>query len=96
MKIQVFIHAQWNEYEKEYSFHPWGYDMSKSSSDCGPLVETVEIDFTPPPNEVLVNGTIAAYRKQQQNIRAHAEMQCNELQTRIDDLLCIENKSGTA
>lgn len=95
MKIKVFIHAQWDEYNKKYNFHPWGYDMSESS-DCGPLVEKLEVEFNPPPNEVLVNGTIATYRKQQQNIRAAAEMECNSLQQKIDDLLCIENKSEPA
>lgn len=95
MKIEVFIHAQWSEYEKKYHFRPWGYDMT-SNGDCGPLVEKLEIEFSPPPDAVLVNGTIEAYRKQQQNIRATAEMQCNQLQERINDLLCIENKSESA
>lgn len=95
MKIQGFIHAQWNEWDKEYHFQVWGHDMSSQES-CGPLVETVVIEFTAPPREVLVNGTIEGYRKQQQKIRAEGERLVNELQQRINDLLCIENKSEAA
>lgn len=95
MKAKAFIHAQWDEWDKKYSFHVWGADMS-SQEGCGPLVETVEVEFTAPPHEVLVNGTIEGYRKQQQKVRAEGERLVNELQQRINDLLCIENKSGSA
>lgn len=89
MKVQVFIHANYNEYDKEYHFEPWRSDMT---GYAGSLVETQEIEFTPPPRDVLVNGTIAEYREQQKKIRAEAESKINVLEQRINDLLCIEYK----
>lgn len=95
MKIKGYIHAAYDEYEKKYDFRVWSQDMTHGSY-TGPLVEVVEIEFNEPPREVLVNGTIGAYREQQQKIRAEAESKCNRLQQAIDDLLCIEDKSGAA
>lgn len=94
MKIKVYIHAPYNEYEKCYDFKAWGMDMS-SQAGCGPLVDTQEIEFTPPPRDVLINGTILQYREQQRQIRAQGEKMINEIQRRIDDLLCIEYKPET-
>lgn len=94
MKIPVFIHADYDEYEKVYHFKAWSQDMS-GSEYVGPLVEKLEVDFTPPPHEVLVNGTIETYRAQQQKIRAEAESRVNLIQQRINDLLCIEYKPET-
>ena len=94
MKIYVYIYAQYDEYDKVYNFHAWGYEMS--GQDVGQLVEKREIEFTPPPREVMVNGTIAEYREQQQKIRADAESKVNVLQQRINDLLCIEHKHEPA
>lgn len=85
MKLKIYIHAKYCEFRKEYD-----------SEHFGVVVEETEVEFTPPPYEVLVNGTIAAYRAKQKKIRADAESEVNILQQRINDLLCIENKSETA
>ena len=92
MKLKAYIHAHYDDFDKEYVFQVWSQDMSKSEYG-GPLVEVQEIDFTPPPNEVLVNGTIQNYRDAQKKIRADAESQCNMIQQRINDLLCLEHKT---
>lgn len=92
MKIKVFIHAKWDEWDKEYRFYPWGQDMSSSSNEVGPLVGTHEFDFDAPPHEVLVNGTIESFRK----VRAEAELRCNQIQEQINTLLCIEHKPEPA
>ncbi len=94
MKIEGYIHASYCEYEKKYNFQIWGHDMSGQPS-CGPLVEKVEVEFTPPPHEVMVKGTIAQYREQQKRVMAEAERLRNELEQRINDLLCIEYKPET-
>lgn len=91
MKIEVYIHAQWSTWDKEYRFHPWSQDMS-NQPNCGALVGKVEIDFDPPPASVLVNGTVENYRKMQQTIRAESESKCNQIQEQINNLLCIEHK----
>lgn len=90
MKVKGYIHAQYDEYEKEYRFSIWTHDMTSCQGYV--LVEEVEIEFNAPPHEVLVNGTIAAYKAEQQKIRAEAESKVNRLQRAIDDLLCIEYK----
>lgn len=95
MKIKVYIHAQYDEYEKVYRYIPWSQEMS-SQSQCGPLVETLEVDFAPPPHEVLVKGTIAGYREEQKRILAEAERNRAILEQRINDLLSIEYKSESA
>jgi hypothetical protein len=91
MKLDVYIHAQYDEYEKKYDFRVWSHDMT-GSEYIGPLVGKTEIEFEPPPHEVMVNGTIATYRLQQQKIRAEAEKNCQQLQQRINDMLCLEHK----
>lgn len=95
MKIKVYIHAAYSEYDHEYHFQPWQHDMS-SQAHCGPMVGTVEFDFDPPPKEVLLKGQIEAYREQQKQVRAEAERMCNEIQGRINDMLCLEHKTDTA
>ncbi|MHB1328012.1 MAG: hypothetical protein ACYC2K_07405 [Gemmatimonadales bacterium] len=90
MKIKGFIHAKYDEYEREYHFSVWTQDMTQCQGYV--LVEEVEIEFTPPPHNVLVNGTIEAYKAEQQKIRAEAESKVNRLQQSINDLLCIEYK----
>ena len=95
MKIKVYIHASYCEYEKTYRFQVWGQDMS-TVEHVGPLVATEEVEFTPPPHDVLVNGTIEMYRAQQKKVRAEAERLNTELQERINNLLCIEYKPEVA
>ena len=89
MKLKVYIHANYDEYEKVYTYKAWSQDMS-TSEYCGPLVETLEVDFTPPPHDVLVKGTIAQYREHQKKIMAEAERQRAILEQRINDMLCLE------
>ena len=95
MKLTVYIHAEYNEWEKRHEFKVWSIDMSRTAS-CGPLVGTHEIDFDPPPNEVLVAGTIKEYRARQKEILAKSEMQRAELEQRINELLCLEYKPEAA
>lgn len=95
MKLPVYIYATYDEYEKAYNFDVWSCDMS-SSEHVGPLVGQTEIDFTPPPRDVLVNGTIEQYRAAQKKIMAKAELNIKVLEQRINDLLCLEYKPETA
>lgn len=95
MKMKAYIHAQYDEYEKEHRFSVWSHDMSRGEMGYI-LIEEREIDFDAPPREVLVNGTVAEYRKMQQTLRTEAEEKCNRIQRSINDLLCIEYKPETA
>lgn len=91
MKLKVFIHAQYDEYDKVFNYHAWSQDMSSQPS-CGPLVATTEVEFTPPPYTALVNGTVAKWREEQKQVRAAAESRVNIIEERIQDLLCLEYK----
>ena len=90
MKLKGYIHAQYDDYEKEYRFSVWSMNMTSCQGYV--FVDEVELEFTPPPHSALVNGTIEAYRAEQQKIRAEAESKVNMLQRAIDDLLCLEHK----
>ena len=91
MKLPIYIFAKYDDYEKKYRFHAWGYDMT--GSDVGVLVEKREVSFDPPPHSALVEGTIAEYKETQKKIVAEAEKKRNEIQQKINDLLCLENKA---
>ena len=91
MKLKVFIHAQYSEYSKKYHFIPWQQDMS-TQAHCGPMVGTHEFEFDEPPQEVLLKGTIEAYKQEQKAVMAEAERRHSEIQQRINDMLCIEYK----
>lgn len=91
MKIKVYIHAKYDEWEKKWDFNPWSCDMSASDS-FGACVAEVEVDFPEPPHETLVNGQINAWREKQKKIRAEAEKFCNELERQIMEIQCIEYK----
>lgn len=91
MKLTCYIHAKYDEYEKKYDFNLWSRDMSAYDS-AGAFVGTHEFAFDAPPHKVLVNGTIAQYRKEQKKILAEAEAKRVELERRINELLCIEYK----
>ena len=91
MKLKCYIHAKYNDWEKKYAFDVWSRDMSKVEG-FGAAVGTGEIDFDPPPHEVLVKGTVAEYRERQTKILGEAEAMRAELEKRINELLCLEYK----
>ena len=95
MKIKVYVHAEYKEWDKKYAFKAWGIDMSGLVGlSIGPLVGTHEFEFDAPPYDVLVNGTIQQYREQQKEILAEAERKRAVLEQKIKELLCIEDKSA--
>lgn len=89
MKIKTYVHAHYDHYDKKYDFVLAPCDMSDFGS-YGPLVGETEIDFDPPPHEVLVAGTIQQYRDEQKKILAEAEAKRATLEQRINELLCID------
>lgn len=91
MKLKVCIHAKYDDYEKQHDFSVWAHNMNGTSGYH--MVEEREIDFDAPPRDVLVNGTIAAYRAEQQRVRAEAEQKSQRIQRAIDELLAIEYKA---
>ena len=70
MKLKVFIHAQYNEYDHTFSYSAHYCNMQEYGYT---LIETREIDFDQPNHERLVNQTIQVLREKQKKIRAEAE-----------------------
>jgi len=89
MKVKVFIHAQYNEYEKTFTYHSYNCDMCEYGYT---LIETQEVDVRQPTFEELTNKTIKALRNKQEKIMAAAHKETVSVQRVIDTLLCIEHK----
>ena len=91
MKIKCTLHARAEKYaEGGFSFTVFSQDDMTS---CGYVAcDTVEVEFAEPPREVLVNGAVAAYRKEQERIRAEAQSKVMRLDEEIQKLICIEYK----
>ncbi|MCR4305291.1 MAG: hypothetical protein NUV63_13905 [Gallionella sp.] len=91
MKIKCTLHAQADKYaEGGFSFHVF---HRNDMTYCGYVAcDTVEVEFAEPPIEALVNGAVAAYRKEQERIRAEAHSKVSLLDEEIQKLLCIEHK----
>ena len=92
MKISVTLHAQADRFaEGGVSFHAFCHE---DMSNCGYVAcDTQTVEFDVPPRDVLIPGFVAAYRKEQQKIRAEAESKVNRLDEEIQKLLAIEDKS---
>lgn len=89
MKVKVYIHAQYNQYEKTFSYSAHYCNMQ----DYGyTLLETQDLEFTPPSFESLANKTIKALRDQQSKILATAQSESARVEQVIDILLYIEHK----
>ena len=91
MKIKCTLHATADKYaDGGFSFEVFSHDDMTS---CGYVAyDTVEVEFADPPMEVLVNGAVSAYRKEQERIRAEAQSKVAKLDEEIQKLLCIEHK----
>ena len=89
MKLTAYIHAEYDPWAKSYRFQISQVDMSPN---WGPVLATAEVEFDPPPHDVLVNGTIKQYREMQTKILAEAQMKHNEIEKTIQEMLCIECK----
>lgn len=87
-EITVYIQAKYQKYADTFDY--CALDMIMGDDYI--LLETRVLEFDVPPREVLVNGTITAYRKQQQTLRAQAEKDCLALEDTINKLLALENK----
>lgn len=96
MKTKVFIHAEYGshylngEYVKGFAYKPYPVE----NRFWGMMVAELEVEFPDVDEAELKNGTVKLFQAEQQSIRAEAEGRVQEIQTRIQELLCIENKSA--
>ena len=93
MKIKCYIKALWMDHSQEYIFQIHSFESTEGSSFIS--VEEQELEFTPPPIEVLHSKTVAVYRAEQEKIRAEAEVKRQNIQGQIDRMLALENKGVT-
>lgn len=89
MKLKAYVHAMYDEHSKKHSFHLLSF---KAADSALVFMEGVELDFTPPPHDVLVNGTVAAFRAEKKRIEAEATAKVTQLDRQINEMLCIEHK----
>lgn len=88
MKIKCFIHAQYNEYEKTFTYSAHYCNMEEYGYT---LIETRELEFAEPSHSDLVNKTISALRAKQKKIIAESQKNYEVVQETINNLLCIEH-----
>lgn len=91
-KITVLLHASISEYEdKKINYSTYSTDMSKYG--CGIPVKEIDIEFDEPEYSDIVAGTISILREKKAEKRAEAELEVNNIEQKIQNLLCIENHS---
>lgn len=93
MKVKAYICAEYQRWDKSYDYCVWPVDPGEGTRT---VIEVRELEFDAPPIDILTGETIAAYRAEQQRIRAEMMGKVNALQQQIDEMLAIENKSEGA
>lgn len=87
LKAQIWAH--YSDYKKEHTFSIVDFSLASSGYV---KVQDVEVEFEPPPESVLVAGTVEAYRAQQQKLRADTQIAIQNLEQQIQNMLSIEHK----
>lgn len=91
MKIGVHVHAKFDEILKTYTYEVYRWE---DMSDLGYMrVHSTEIDFEPLDQGSMILKTIEVLRKAQTRLRTQAEEKVAFIQSQIDDLLCLEDKT---
>jgi hypothetical protein len=93
-KVQVkgLVHALVSPFTGEIQYAIHNTDMS--SYGCGSVIKEITVEVDELSKADLTNGTIRSLRETQARKRAEAEMECNNIEERIQRLLCIENDAG--
>lgn len=100
MKVKIYIHARPTEkynpttgnFDKSWGYEAW----STKSEHFGVFVSEHEIDVPEVDEKELVTGTVKILRDKQQQVRAERESELNQIEEQIQQLLCIEDKSGVS
>lgn len=93
MKLPIYVYATYNEFTKNWNYHTGPAGME--TEGWVPVAEK-EVQFDTLPDEVLRAGTVAAYRAEQQRIRADAEQKAMRIEQTIGDMLCLEDRRVAA
>lgn len=88
MKLEVFIHYEYNSSEKKF-------DYTVHTSDFGwlgeTLIETQELEFESPPEAEMRRIAYASLQAKRQKVLADAQVKANELDAQAHELLALEN-----
>lgn len=88
--MKVFFHAQYNEYEKSFSYTCYNCDMSEFGYT---FIESQEIEIRQPSFEDLTNKTVKSLRDKQSRLIAEAQKEAMRVQQTIDTLLYLEHRA---
>jgi len=88
---KIYIYASYLEYSKDYCYHVSTIGPDSEYAPAGIFIEEKEVSFEVPDNVAELNELqIAEYRKQQQAIRARAELEAKAIEEKIQNMLCLE------
>lgn len=87
--MQLFIHARYSEYTKDFSFEVYPTDMSAYGYIH---LETRELPFTPPPIANLIFLQHQQLKDKLEKVRADAQVEVGKIEESIQKLLCLEHK----
>ena len=90
MQVDVFIHAQWNKYSKEFSYSVFNCDMTEYGYV---LVSQQSAEFESPAEKNLRIAASKSLRVKQAAGRAKAWAEDQQIEQEITELLAIEDKS---
>lgn len=91
MKVKVWIYASWNKYSNVHTYSIFSYEADKYSPEYQLIGET-EVYFEEPAFTELMNGTVAALRKERATILGDAQAKATKIEAQINDLLALEFK----
>jgi len=90
MKIKAYIYAEYNSHSKSFNFQPWGHKCLDNT--FGKFIGETEVEFPDVDPVELLKGQVVLMRAEQQKIRAEAEVKYQNIETQIQQMLCIEHK----
>lgn len=89
MEVQVFIQADWDKYDKKYTYSARAY----KSSDSVQLEERT-LSFESPTEKELRIKTYKLMMAKKQQVLADAQVEAAEIQEQANELLALEDHSN--
>lgn len=89
--MQLFIHARYSEYTKNFSFEVYPTDMSAYGYIH---LETRELTFSPPPLTNLIFLQTQQLKDKLEKVRADAQVEVTKIEEALQKLLCLEHKEA--
>ena len=87
----IYLVSHWNKYSKDFSYSILSYPPGEGSEMV--LLEERELHFETPDDRELRQRTAQALAGKKQKIAADAYVETMEVDTLIQDMLAIEDKS---